>query len=447
VLAPNYAPEGGGGKRPFRFAPPHPRVDFPRLRSYIHQSDSPPGGRLPRPRSGRPAPGRKRAENPHAFPERCWQNMHEGELAMTGRHPGRHGRMLACGAALLAGLLLLGLAGCNAKTKSFTYPPEPEPASRPWLLDIWGTGPNDIYIVGRPGILLHWNGTLWDPVDLGTSETLTAVWGAAADDVYVVGHKGLVYHYNGSGWSQMGSGTGLDLFAVGRGPGDGIYICGKWGVLRRLDGGNWVDTPDTAVLYNPAGTATVDTLVRSLNEIEALTSVTPYAISGSKGVALMTDVRATRWRLGPIGIEDWLNTGWGGATVADNWLASDTGKLFRLQLVLGALSWLEVSSPASIGVDDMWGTPDALNYYFVTRDGDIVRRSADGTSIVTVYDGILWLSAVWGSAANDIYAAGYDGALLHFDGSAWTPVTLTLPQARALPDGAPDTDKFGRPLS
>lgn len=368
---------------------------------------------------------------------------------MTGRHPGRHGRLLACGAALLAGLLLLGLAGCSEKTKSFTYDPPPEATSRPWLLDLWGSGPDDIYIVGRPGVLLHGHGTPveWDLQPLGTSETLTAVWGSGPNDVFVVGHKGLVYHFNGSAWSQMGSVTSRNLYAVGRGPGDAVYICGEKAVLLRLDGGNWVDTPDTAMSYRPNGISPEDTLLRSRNEIMALTSVTPYAISGSDGVVLMTDVGIpTRWRRGPIGIDDWLNTGWGSANIPDNWLASDTGRLFRLQLDSNRLSWLEVSSPATIAVDDMWGTPDASTYYFVTRDGDIVRRSADGSSTTVVYDGGSWLSAIWGSAADDIYAAGYDGALVHWDGSAWSTLTVPLPAAKTLPADAVETDRFGRPL-
>lgn len=366
---------------------------------------------------------------------------------MTGRHSGRQGRLLACGAALLAGLLLLGLAGCNPKSKSFTFPPEPEPSSRPWLLDIWGSGADDIYVVGKPGTLLHWNGTAWSLQDLGTTEILTSVWGTGPSDVFVVGHQGLVYHFNGSGWSQMSSGTTHDLYAVGRGPGDAVYICGDKAVLFRLDGGTWQDTPDTAVLYNATGTATVDTLIRSYNEIAALTSVTTYAISGSNGVVLMADARPTRWRRGPIGIDDWLNAGWGSANITDNWLASDAGKLYRLQLVNGLLSWIEVSSPATIAVDDMWGTPDALTYYFVTRDGQIVRRNAAGTSITVVYDGGLWLSGIWGSAADDIYAVGYDATVLHWDGSTWSGVTVPVPAAKALPAGDLETDKFGRPLS
>lgn len=368
--------------------------------------------------------------------------MHEGELAMSGRRFGRPSRLFAAVAALLLGALLFGLTGCSEESKSYSFNPTPEPSGRPWLFDLWGSGPDDVWAVGRPGLLLHWDGTSWSRTDLGTSEALTAVWGTGAGDVYVVGHKGIGYHFNGSSWSGIGTGTGQNLYDVGRGPGGETYICGQQGVVRRLAGGAWVDTPDTAVRYNPAGTATVDTLLRSDFEVESLTCVTDYAISGGNGIVLMTDTRPTRWRLGPIGVEDWINAGQGSAVVANNWLASDTGRLFRLQSVSGIFSWLEVSSPATAGIDAMWG--DATHSWFVTRSGDIVRRANDGTSIQTVYDGALWLSGIWGSSASNIWACGYTGLMLHWNGSAWSAVQVPLPAEKDLP--GPETDKFGRPL-
>ena len=372
--------------------------------------------------------------------------MHEGDLAMTGRRPGRLGRLFARGAALLAALLLLGLAGCSQKSKSITYPPAPDQTGRPWIFDVWGTDANDVFMVGTPGILLHWHNGAWELRDLGTREALTGVWGTGPADVYAVGHKGLVFHYDGSTWTKMAVPTSENLYDVGRGPGDAIYVCGGRGTVLKLAGGAWVDTPDSAFLYNPAGTATVDTLVRSRNTIRSLTCVNSYAISGSDGVVLMSDVSPNRWRLGPIGVKTWLNAGWSSTNLVDNWLASDTGKLYRLQSNLGLLSWLEVSSPSTIAVEAMWGAPDALNYYFVDRDGKIILRTATGAVRQTVYSGRLWLSGIWGSAANDIYAVGYDATVLHWDGTSWTTLTVPLPATKAL-DHAVETDKFGRPLS
>ena len=32
------------------------------------------------------------------------------------------------------------------------------------------------------------------------------------------------------------------------------------------------------------------------------------------------------------------------------------------------------------------------------------------------------LTRVWGRGPNDVYAAGFDGIVLHYDGRAWSPV-------------------------
>jgi len=367
--------------------------------------------------------------------------MHEGELAMTGRRSGRPLRLTAVGAALLLGCTLALVAGCQEDLGEPTFPPPPEPEARPWLFDVWGSGPSDVWVVGRPGVLVHWNGTDWSRVDLGTTEAITAVWGTGPADVFAVGHKGLAWRYNGSSWSGMATGTSENLYDVGRGPGGSTYICGERAALRRLDGAVWVDTPDTAVRYNPAGTATVDTLIRSDWEIKSLTCIADYAISGSDGIALMTDQRPTRWQLGPVGVNDWLNAGLGSATITENWIATDEGRLFRLQLVNGRFSWLEVSSPSTDAVEDMWG--DGTDSWFATRGGDVVRRANSGSSRQVVYTGALPLSGIWGSSANDIWACGYDGTLVHWNGTAWSPVTVPLPDVKVL---GPDTDKFGRPL-
>ena len=293
-------------------------------------------------------------------------------------------------------------------------------------------------------MLLHWDGGAWEiRDDLGTAETLTGVWGSATSDVFVVGHKGLAWRYNGSAWSGLGTGTSENLYDVGRGPGGATYICGARGVVKRLESLAWVETPDTAMLYNSAGTASIDTLLRSRWDIASLTCITDYSISGSDGVVLMTDTRPTRWLLGPIGTPDWINAGQGSAAIADNFLATDTGKLFRLQLIFERFSWIEVSSPASEAVEAMWS--DGLDSWFVTRTGKIIRRANDGSTLATVHQGILPLSGIWGSAASDIWACGYDGTMLHWDGAAWSPVSVPLPESGKSLSG-PEADEYGRPL-
>lgn len=60
------------------------------------------------------------------------------------------------------------------------------------LVWAYGFAPNDVYAVGRTGSGLHYNGTEWRPLadvwdDIPTDEDLWGIWGTAPDDMWLVG--------------------------------------------------------------------------------------------------------------------------------------------------------------------------------------------------------------------------------------------------------------------
>ena len=55
------------------------------------------------------------------------------------------------------------------------------------LQAVWGSGASDVWVVGRAGTILHWDGVGWSPIPSGTSAVLSAVWGSGADDAWAVG--------------------------------------------------------------------------------------------------------------------------------------------------------------------------------------------------------------------------------------------------------------------
>jgi hypothetical protein len=65
--------------------------------------------------------------------------------------------------------------------------------SVPPLRAIWGSGPNDIFIVGSDGAIRHFDGASWTAHDLGPDQTLMSVWGASAADVWVTGTEPAPY--------------------------------------------------------------------------------------------------------------------------------------------------------------------------------------------------------------------------------------------------------------
>ena len=83
------------------------------------------------------------------------------------------------------------------------------------ILDVWGSGANNVFAVGTRGEILRFNGTTWSTMTSGTSTNLFGVWGAASDDVYAVGANGVILHFDGTAWRSMSSGTSQALLGIG----------------------------------------------------------------------------------------------------------------------------------------------------------------------------------------------------------------------------------------
>ena len=64
------------------------------------------------------------------------------------------------------------------------------------LFGVWGSGADDVYLVGGGGLVLHGTqrGAAWAQEPSGTDEDLLAVWGSGPGDVYAVGYAGTILH-------------------------------------------------------------------------------------------------------------------------------------------------------------------------------------------------------------------------------------------------------------
>jgi hypothetical protein len=108
------------------------------------------------------------------------------------------------------------------------------------------TGPDDV--------VLHWDGTAWEPVVLPgepLSRALFKIWGTSSDDLFVVGEYGAIWHRDGAEWileSEPPVATGnlttvhgcsaTDVYAVG---GRDLLIVGGGGLKQRRVDGAWSD--------------------------------------------------------------------------------------------------------------------------------------------------------------------------------------------------------------
>lgn len=103
------------------------------------------------------------------------------------------------------------------------------------LSSVWGSGPNDVYVVGGSGDvpplaeMYHYDGAVWRTIDVSGTGGFGLVWvyGFGPSDVYAVGLGGTVLHYDGTGWTKLNAGTTRSLWGIwGSSPTD-IWIVGE----------------------------------------------------------------------------------------------------------------------------------------------------------------------------------------------------------------------------
>jgi len=373
---------------------------------------------------------------------------------MTRRfHPGfRAGLALAVLVCLL-GILMLA-AGCGKKKAANpTFPDPPETEVQNWFFGIWGSAANDVYIVGQPGLIMHFDGQNWEQQTSPTQAPLISVWGPNAGEVFICGHEGTVLRNTGGGWTTLGSETEERLFAVGSFDGE-VFAAGANGTILKFTGGGFTNTGTVVarrVRTDQGWEIPEEDGTSNREDYGSFSTVTEFGIAGEEGVIFMKDPEVD-WlrRVVTAGQQVVLSGVSDPADTPGNFVGTDGGLLFQLQEedIGGVIwrNWAEVQGLASGGeagdpITALWSdVGDTL--YFTTREGDIYQRNPAGeVSEEPLYEGPYMLYSIWGTAPNDIWAVGINSHVVHFDGNEWAEVDVGL--AKAAP-GGPVLDKFGR---
>lgn len=73
------------------------------------------------------------------------------------------------------------------------------------LFKVWGSGPDDVFVVGQAGTILHWDGTSLEQMEVDLEQDLIGIWGTGPDRVAVVGGRiaGAIALYDGEGWRTL----------------------------------------------------------------------------------------------------------------------------------------------------------------------------------------------------------------------------------------------------
>jgi hypothetical protein len=266
------------------------------------------------------------------------------------------------------------------------------------LSAVWGPDPEDLFAVGAPGVILHYDGSSWTPMSSGVSDTLLGVWGTSSTDVYASGENGTLLHYNGSAWTSITSGTSARLWDVWGTSPSNVYVVGQLdtpdvtkAVLLHFDGLTW-----SQVSLDPSLWGMVSIWGMAANDIY---------VAGDAGSIVHYD--GTGWTLQPSGETMFMTGVWGSAST-DVWAIGANG-IVRHNTGSG---WTQVGPFTTHILRGIWGS--AANDVFIVGAGGIAFHY-DGVSWTPMNSGTAeWLTDVWGFSATHVVAVGTDGVILRY---------------------------------
>jgi RHS repeat-associated protein len=268
----------------------------------------------------------------------------------------------------------------------------------------------------------------WLPVNSGLNTNLNGVCGVSDDNMVAVGDGGVILHYDGTGWEPMLSGTMVDLHkcyassdtsftAVGTSFAGAVTLTydgnasGQWSPLATgiFDGGtstwnNWIVRGRNAIRFD--GTSWLQSTFKDFLSVSYDAHSLLVDVGGVAGGPVV--IPATTANLGKGGI----------------FVNQDEAGAFE-----SIFNGVRFHSAYGVAPDDIFvGGEDAVRRY---QGGDILQTS-NWTTMPAPLDVAL---SMWGLDANNMYAAGQmsldlRGRIIHYDGNTsnlWTELLATFP--------------------
>ncbi len=271
------------------------------------------------------------------------------------------------------------------------------------LRDVWGSSGNDVFAVGKNGVILHYDGSAWGEMVSGSYNYLRAVWGSSGNNVFAVGKGGVILHYNGTQWTAMESGIADDLRDVWGSSGTNVFAVGGKGVILRYDGNSW--TKAQAVTLS------------SLNGVWGSSGNNVFATGGTWAAVTMLHYDGEKWTEMQADSNNTLYGIWG-SSENNAFAAGESGSVLHYT----GSSWKKMTTGASEYLQGIWGS-SGKDVFAVGMDGTILRYNGSGwAKLVTGVSNDLY--GVWGSSESDVFAVGNSGTIIRYSVQANLPGDL-----------------------
>ncbi|MDX2090336.1 MAG: hypothetical protein SFX73_20935 [Kofleriaceae bacterium] len=294
---------------------------------------------------------------------------------------------------------LTTLARIQGNTATVANRPVPDVRGDVELRGLWAASATDIYAAGGGGLVVHWGNTSHvTKQDTPTNRTIFGL-ASAGDRIVGVTRGGSVIAFNGTS-RHVQQPTDFELYAVYT---DAVQTVAAGRVLLRArsSDGWWDETAMPANLL-PAADAVRSVFPigndiylgsRTLGLFKSIAGGTPTNVSA----AAVNGLWATS---SPLRI----------VTVGAGIIESTDGTSFS-----------QTTTTTAHGANmlrGVWAAPDGV-WYAVGDNGVVLRRAPSDVWTAMSSNTTKHLLAVWGTAADDVFAVGELGTIIHWDGSRW----------------------------
>ena len=306
------------------------------------------------------------------------------------------------------------------------------------LSSVWASSEHRAWAVSRAGHVLQWNGTEWK-VELVVGAGLNSVWGVSATDVWVAGDTGLLLH-----GTDTGGGMTFQPVSIGTTQ----SIARVWGTSAS---DVWI-IADRAyhLTAETAGTATpfVEVTLPS-NFGDAVAFIRPTAVWGTPNETWFAGTEssfcappsctnasqlfAARRRVGAGGAVTWDTVP---MPIADaTKVVSGASTSSGVQVLALATRLFDTAFAARIADDASKLDP---------KDGPITVNGSHAWSF-EVAEAYGQPTALWGREEDDVWLVGQSGVVRRFDGDGWQLVRVARTALSPLASNLNGIDGFVAP--
>jgi photosystem II stability/assembly factor-like uncharacterized protein len=223
---------------------------------------------------------------------------------------------------------------------------------------------SDMWAVGLGGLVLHFDGTQWSQVDVGSSANFNDVCFIDASNGFIVGDEGTILYFDGSTWTAVDVGSPNNINGVSFADINNGVVVGDTGLVAVYTDGLWekITTGDENELY----------------DVDMVNANSIWACGLGK---IVVNYDGIEWSANVIGNKDHYSI----SMVDENtgWTVGKSGKIYRWNGML----WYEEESNTPKNLNGV--SFDGMNGYAVGEAGTLLMYNGawnPSTSEVTLDD-------------------------------------------------------------